>query len=188
MKEVELRLLYELMRNSRRSDRELSRAVGVSQPTVSRLIKRMQKNLGISFTATADLAKAGFEIIALTFGKKQEKPLEIQKMQELVEEFRNSIIFASTGRSLDIDSDRMIISVHKSYSDYARFREYLRKNWKGLALVGQSFLISLKTDRVIRHLSTHYLFESEANNRRRNEGLYSQDTTNIEPSPTTQPA
>jgi DNA-binding Lrp family transcriptional regulator len=33
---VELRLISELMQNSRRSDRELARALGISQPTVTR--------------------------------------------------------------------------------------------------------------------------------------------------------
>jgi DNA-binding Lrp family transcriptional regulator len=44
MKDVELKLVSELMKNSRRSDRELAKAVGVSQPTVSRLVKRLEKD------------------------------------------------------------------------------------------------------------------------------------------------
>lgn len=43
MKETELKLVSELMKNSRRSDRELARAMGVSQPTVSRMIRKLEK-------------------------------------------------------------------------------------------------------------------------------------------------
>ena len=43
MKNVELKLIAELMKNSRRSDREIAKALGVSQPTVSRLITKLQK-------------------------------------------------------------------------------------------------------------------------------------------------
>ena len=43
IKEVEWKLISELMKNSRRSDRELAKTIGVSQPTVSRLIKRLEK-------------------------------------------------------------------------------------------------------------------------------------------------
>jgi hypothetical protein len=38
VKDVELKLIYELIKNSRRSDRELARVLKVSQPTVSRMI------------------------------------------------------------------------------------------------------------------------------------------------------
>lgn len=160
LKELEMKLLYELMKDSRRSDRELAKSIGVSQPTISRTLKKMQKDFGVTFTASADLAKAGFEIMAITFGKKEKKPMEKQKIQEYLEEYRDSIIFASTGRSSSMDSDRLTISVHKSYSDYVRFREYLRTEWEGLVLVDSSFIISLKSDKIIRPLSTHYLFEN----------------------------
>ena len=43
LKDVELRLVSELMKNSRRSDRELGKAIHVSQPTVSRTIKKLEK-------------------------------------------------------------------------------------------------------------------------------------------------
>jgi DNA-binding Lrp family transcriptional regulator len=43
MKTVELRLMAELMKNSRRSDRDLAKAVGVSQPTIGRTIKKLEK-------------------------------------------------------------------------------------------------------------------------------------------------
>ena len=42
MKDVELKLISELMKNSRRSDRELAKTLGVSQPTVSRTLKRLE--------------------------------------------------------------------------------------------------------------------------------------------------
>lgn len=43
MKDIEVRIISELMKNSRRSDRELAKAIGVSQPTISRTIKRLEK-------------------------------------------------------------------------------------------------------------------------------------------------
>ncbi len=43
MKDVEFRLVSELMKNSRRSDRELARVLGISQPTVSRMLRKLKK-------------------------------------------------------------------------------------------------------------------------------------------------
>jgi DNA-binding Lrp family transcriptional regulator len=40
MKDIELRLISELMKNSRRSDRELAKAIGISQPTIGNSSRR----------------------------------------------------------------------------------------------------------------------------------------------------
>jgi DNA-binding Lrp family transcriptional regulator len=43
LKDIELRLISELVKNSRRSDRELAKVLGISQPTVSRARMRLEK-------------------------------------------------------------------------------------------------------------------------------------------------
>jgi len=44
MKGIELKLVSELLKNSRRSDRDLAKTIEVSQPTVSRLLKKLKKD------------------------------------------------------------------------------------------------------------------------------------------------
>jgi Lrp/AsnC family transcriptional regulator for asnA, asnC and gidA len=68
MKEVELKLVSELMKNSRRSDRDLAKAIGVSQPTVTRTRSRLERE-GIirEYTMIPDFGKLGYKIMALTF-------------------------------------------------------------------------------------------------------------------------
>jgi DNA-binding Lrp family transcriptional regulator len=67
IKVLKLRLIVELMKNSRRSDRELAKAIGCSQPTVSRLIKKLEKE-GIvrEYTIIPDFRKLGYEIMGIT--------------------------------------------------------------------------------------------------------------------------
>jgi DNA-binding Lrp family transcriptional regulator len=50
-KEAEVNLIVELMKNSKKSDRELARAIGVSQPTITRLRGRLERrhNQGIHY-------------------------------------------------------------------------------------------------------------------------------------------
>jgi DNA-binding Lrp family transcriptional regulator len=71
LKDIELKLISELMKNCRRSDRELSRAVGVSQPTVSRIIKKLEEEdvLG-EYSTLPNLPKLGYGIIAVVFGRR----------------------------------------------------------------------------------------------------------------------
>jgi len=69
VKDIEFRLVSELVKNSRRSDRELAKALGVSQPTVSRIRVRLEKQGLIDYSAIPNMAQLGFEIIAVTLGK-----------------------------------------------------------------------------------------------------------------------
>ena len=70
MKEIELKLLSELMKNSRRSDRDLAKAIGVSQPTVTRIRSRLEKEGYIKeYTMIPDFSRLGYEILALTLIK-----------------------------------------------------------------------------------------------------------------------
>lgn len=87
--DIELRLIAELMRNSRRSNRKLAKAVGVSQPTVSRIIRKLESNgLVQEYTMIPNLMKLGYEILALIFVKLN-RPLsdvEIEEAKKLIRE------------------------------------------------------------------------------------------------------
>jgi DNA-binding Lrp family transcriptional regulator len=67
-KETELKPIAELMKNSRRSDRKLARVLGISQPTVGRTIKKLEKHgLVRGYTMIPDFTMLGYELMALTF-------------------------------------------------------------------------------------------------------------------------
>jgi DNA-binding Lrp family transcriptional regulator len=160
VKNVEVKLLSELMKNSRRSDRELAKAVGVSQPTVSRMIKKLEDEHGLRYTAIADLPWLGFEILAFTFVNRRENPTRIAEAQDFLNRHSNQIIFASPGLGTMINSDRVMISVHKDYSDYSTLIRDVKAEWGSLMKITASFLVSLSSDKILRELSLHYLFEN----------------------------
>ena len=65
-----MKLLLELLKDSKRSDRELAKVLGVSQPTVSRMRSKLVKEGVIkSFTVIPDFVKMGYEILAITLVK-----------------------------------------------------------------------------------------------------------------------
>jgi DNA-binding Lrp family transcriptional regulator len=61
LKENELKILFELIKNARRSDRELAKAIRVSQPTVTRTRTKLEKmGLVKEYTIIPDLRKMGY--------------------------------------------------------------------------------------------------------------------------------
>jgi DNA-binding Lrp family transcriptional regulator len=138
------------MKNSRRSDRELAKVLGVSQPTVSRMIRKLEKEGVIKeYTMIPDLQKLGVEIITFTFGvwspekiKDYPENERIEKAKKFISEHPN-VVFASSGQGLGMS--RTIITVHKSYSDYDAFMKQADIEWAGLLTRLESFIISVKT-------------------------------------------
>jgi DNA-binding Lrp family transcriptional regulator len=150
MKDFELKLVSELMKNSRRSDRDLAKAIGSSQPTVTRIRQRLKKARVIgNYTMIPDFAKLGIEIVAFTFAvwhpEMQKNYSETERIEKAKKSISNhpNVVFASSGRGLGMG--RMIVAVHKNYSDYDEFMKQAENEWAGLLTKLESFTISLKT-------------------------------------------
>jgi len=153
LKDIELKLTSELVKNSRRSDRDLAKSLGVSQPTVSRARVRLEKQGLIDYSAVPNLAKLGFEIIAVTFAQRifQKYPeINLKKAKDFAER-HPSLIFGAAGSGRGYD--RIAISIHKTYSDYSKFLQELRSEWAEIMDVQESFIVSLKSKDVFQPLS-----------------------------------
>jgi DNA-binding Lrp family transcriptional regulator len=164
LKDTELKLLSELMKDSSRSHRELAKVLGISQPTVSRMVSRLEKAGVIKeYTMIPDLRKLGIEIIAFTFGvwvpemlKSYSEGARIEKAKKFISKHPN-VIFASSGRGLGMG--RMILTVHKDYSDYNEFMKQTENEWAGLLTKLESFTVSVNTDAVTMPFSLRNLME-----------------------------
>ncbi len=67
MKKMMKKFLFELLKDSKRSDRELAKVLGTSQATVSRMRNKLVRDgLIRQFTIIPDFAKIGFEIMAIS--------------------------------------------------------------------------------------------------------------------------
>ena len=69
-----LKLVSEMLKNSKKSDRELAGILGVSQPTVSRTRARIEKEYIKTYTIIPDFEKLGYQIMAFTFAKTKAYP------------------------------------------------------------------------------------------------------------------
>jgi DNA-binding Lrp family transcriptional regulator len=124
MKDVEVKLVSELMKNSRRSDRELAKAIGVSQPTVSRMINKFEKE-GIlkEYTVIPDFKQLGYQIMAITFFGKQETAkkegrAELRKAAlEMERKTPQANLMVMNG--IGLEKGRVAINLFRDYSSYA---------------------------------------------------------------------
>jgi DNA-binding Lrp family transcriptional regulator len=133
VKLVELKLISELMKNSRRSDRELAKAIGVSQPTIGRMIKKLEKEGCIKeYSMVPDFSKLGFHVMAVIFTKMkkeigQDFIAEVRKKVRKDEESNPSpLLMAMSG--IGCDSDRILILLSPDYSTYSEYIKMVRQH------------------------------------------------------------
>jgi len=153
-----LRLVSEMLKNSKKSDRELAGILGVSQPTVSRTRARIEKEYIKTYTIIPDFEKLGYQIMAFTFAKTKAYPdvsAEISgKSKEWVSK-RPNVIFGAGGEGLG--KDLVLISFHKKYSAYAEFMRSFAMDWGNYLDNFESFLVSIGAGYKLRDFDLKYL-------------------------------
>ena len=158
MKKRMLSLLLELLKDSKRSDRELAKVLGVSQPTVSRMRSRLVKE-GIiqDFTVIPDFVRMGYEIMAINcFKSKSSKELAEKAKKWMMS--KPNIIFAAAAQGMG--KNGIMISLHRDYTDFSNFLVEVMAEDETVMKEYDTMLISLK-GRIVKPLSLKYLAEQE---------------------------
>jgi DNA-binding Lrp family transcriptional regulator len=159
MKERMMKLLSELLKDSKRSDREIAKGLGVSQPTVTRMRQRLLREEVIKeFTVIPDFVKMGYEIMAITCIKT--KMAIVTELEEKAEKWWKkypNVIFVSRAEGM---GNGVMISLHNSYTDFSKFLMVLRLESGGDLQDYDTMLISLK-EKAVKPLSLKYLAELE---------------------------
>jgi DNA-binding Lrp family transcriptional regulator len=162
LKDIELRLLSELMKNSHRSDRELAKALNVSQPTISRLSQKLRKE-GIikEYTIVPDFTKLGYTLLAVTFVKLKAN-LSPEATENVRKEAKEYLMEHSTDifmleRGIGLNSNGVLLSLHRNYSDYLDLKQRL-KNFEFLNISEiSSFIVNLEDEIHYRPLTFSFL-------------------------------
>ncbi len=130
MKDSERKLVSELIKNSRRSDRELAKAIGVSQPTIGRMLKKLAKVGAIrEYTMIPDFRQLGYTLMAFTFVKLKSalRPEQVEKARQVARESLTEapkeLVFLERGIGLGYNG--LLITFHQDYSHYKEFRKWL---------------------------------------------------------------
>jgi DNA-binding Lrp family transcriptional regulator len=158
VKDIELKVIIELIKNSHRSDRELARAVGVSQPTLSRTRTRLEKQGMINeYTIIPNCSQLGLKLLSITFTK-MKGPFSKEILDDLKKRARNTmnerpsaLILGNTG--MGCNADYVAIAFHRDYEEYS---EYMRdiKEFPSVNIdETKSFIINLSEKEQLQPLS-----------------------------------
>jgi DNA-binding Lrp family transcriptional regulator len=147
LKDFELKVLSELMKNSRRSDRELAKLIGVSQPTVTRARDNLEKRgLIKEYTAIPDFSQLGYGLLAVTLAKAKldSTPEQINKARETIMQFVNGnlghiMMFERLPEARSV----IILSYHRTYSDFENFMNPQNYNSIDVSLA-RNYLVDLE--------------------------------------------
>jgi len=146
------KLLFELVKNSKRSDRELAKVLKVSQPTITRARTRLEQEKFIrQYTVFPDFAKIGFELVAFNFiTLKPSQSSDLERMRKMRGEWASdspNVIMEIGGEGLGANS--LMISIHKNYTEFASFITKYRTDWANNLQDLRSFLISIPNKSLI---------------------------------------
>ncbi len=155
-KELPQKLLRELLKNSKRSDRELAKILKVSQPTITRTRHKLEKNGMIEdYTIIPDFRKMGFELLVINLAKLRPEILlseRSEKAREFIARFPNTI-FASAGEGMGMNA--VDIALYRNFTEFHQRVNQMKAEWKDIIEDIQSFIVSIGEGSFKRLSLTH---------------------------------
>ena len=139
MRNRDVKVLCELLKNGRISDRELAKKLDTSQSTVTRARHRLEKKEILSYIAVPNLPSLGINLLVFTFGRVTKLTPQITKSYYSKLRKDPQIIF--TGRGEGMRKTGFAVSLHPDFSDYADHVRVARLDPKGILDGVESFFI-----------------------------------------------
>jgi DNA-binding Lrp family transcriptional regulator len=161
LKPIDYKLLFELMKDSHRSDRQLAKALGVSQPTVTRRRSMLEKSYIEGYTIIPKFEQIGFEIAAFTFLKSKLKQKTGKEKEEALKKMKDwymnqpNVVLVQDGRGMGWDA--ICISLHQNFSDFAAFIRAQDSELSEWIIENQTFHTDLKPGIAIKPFHLKYL-------------------------------
>jgi DNA-binding Lrp family transcriptional regulator len=158
LRDIEVDVLAELMKNSRQSDRELAKILGVSQPTVTRVRAKLERS-GIikEYTLIPDFRQIGYQIMALVFmgnpetHNKKERAALREAAGELEKKTPQPNMTVVNG--IGLGKGRLLTLVYRDYGEYTKGLETIRSLTNVEPGEMETFLVDLCDESLFRVLS-----------------------------------
>ena len=160
---MNFRILAELLKNSKMSDRKIAKTLGVSQPTITRRRARIEKDLIDGYTVIPKWKKLGYEILAFTFVKTVQTLGTREKYKDARKKGRDWLMdhpnIIMSGGCRGMNTNGFIVSVHKSYSDLDDFLIEHKRDLGEMFTDIQTTLVNLGGSQVLKPLHFKYIGE-----------------------------
>ena len=165
LKPLDYKILFELMKNARVSDRKMAKILGVSQATVSRRRAKLEKEAIEGYTAIPKWEKLGYELFAMTFIKsdviyesQEKRKAALKKARDWMMKQPNVIV---GGRGRGMGMAGFMVSLHKNYSDFEKFISEHNSALGESITESQSFLTPVASLGEIKPFHLKYLAEAK---------------------------
>jgi DNA-binding Lrp family transcriptional regulator len=161
LKPIDYKLLFELMKDSHRSDRQLAKALDVSQPTVTRRRAMLEEGYTEGYTVIPKFGQIGFELAAFTFLKSKLKQKASREKDEALNKLKEwydnqpSVILVVDGRGMGWDV--LCVSLHESFADFTNFIRAHDSELSEWVVESQTFHVDLKNAVIIKPFHLKYL-------------------------------
>jgi len=149
MKNREKELLFQLVRNSKLSDREIAKKLKTSQSTITRTRHKLENKFIKSYTIVPNLSRLGIKLIAFTFGKCSAPTDEWMKTIEDFIDGQPCVVFVGVGEGMGKTGN--IVSFHRDFAEYTEFMRKSRLVCRDFGMTLESFIVP--TDKLIRTLN-----------------------------------
>lgn len=158
MKDIELRVISQLMKNSRRSDRQLAKTLRVTQPTVSRTIRKLEKEGVIrEYTMIPNFERLGYKIVAFTLLKLrgQRSPGQLDELRKRTLDYMQHAPaeIALFERGLGAKCDAIEVTFHRDYASFQRLRDRIKRMGIFNEPECMSFLVDLEDEIHFRYFT-----------------------------------
>jgi len=164
LKDLDYGIFSELLKNSKSSDREIAKKIGVSQPTVTRRRMRLEKEVIDSYTLIPKWEAAAYTLLVITLFKhrlKSRTKEEYLATRKLVLDWmmkHPNIIM--DGRCTGNGADAFMISIHKNFAGYDKLSIEVTRDLGDNIRNIQPILVNLAKGNLIKPLSLKYLAEA----------------------------
>jgi len=157
IKDIDRAILQALIRNSKVSDRQLGKKLGISQATVTRRRRMLEREVIQDYTFIPNWSKLGYEILAISLIKSKEALATKEKydaVRKKGEEWlmkQSCILMAGGCQGPGVNAFN--ISVHRNYSGYDAFNQEFKLEWGEAIDDVQTVLINLAGKQVLKPLN-----------------------------------
>jgi hypothetical protein len=159
-KKEKLRLPLELIKNARKSDREIAKALKISQPTVNGKEHHwIKKGTSESTRSYLTLKEWATKLPRFLSSHSQKLDRNCQNKRENGAKNSRRLFLRGGGEGLGMHS--IMVSVHKNYASFSKLITKLREDWQSNLKDIQSFLMSVsRKELVYKPFSFRYLEET----------------------------